>query len=158
MLSVRFATIEDAAILRAMIRELAEYEHELDQVLLREEDLRRDGFGDKPLFQSLIAEWDGQAAAYAAFFPYYSTWIGRGLYLEDLFVREQFRGRGIGTALLARVARIAIAEHCDALHWEVLNWNTKAIEIYKGLGAEFHQKWRRVLLTGEALERLAKKD
>jgi len=157
MLRIRPATIDDTALLVAMIRELADYEHELDQVTITEGDLRRDGFGDNPQFRALVAECDGQPAGYALFFEYYSTWVGRGLYLEDLFVREEFRGRGIGTALLARVARIAIDEHCCGMHWEVLNWNTKAIEMYKAIGAEFREQWRRVLLQGDALEALARK-
>jgi GNAT superfamily N-acetyltransferase len=157
MLHIRSATINDAALLRAMIRELADYEHELDQVTISENDLRRDGFGKKPHFRALIAEWDGQPAGYALFFEYYSTWVGRGLYLEDLFVREKFRGRGIGTALLARVARIAMEEHCRGVHWEVLNWNTKAIAMYREIGAKFPDQWRRVLLCGDALKKLAKK-
>jgi GNAT superfamily N-acetyltransferase len=157
MLLIRPATIDDAALLRAMIRELADYEHELDQVIISENDLRRDGFGEKPRFRALIAEWDGQPAGYALFFEYYSTWAGLGLYLEDLFVRENFRGRGIGTALLARVARIATDEQCQGVHWEVLNWNAKAIEMYRQIGAQFPDQWRRVLLTGDALQRLAKK-
>jgi GNAT superfamily N-acetyltransferase len=157
MLRLRPATIDDAALLRAMIRELADYEHELDQVTISENDLRRDGFGEKPCFRALIAEWDGQPAGYALFFGYYSTWAGRGLYLEDLFVREKFRGFGIGTAMLARVARIAIDEHCQGVHWEVLNWNTKAIAMYKEIGAKFPDQWRRVLLCGDALEKLAQK-
>lgn len=157
MLRIRPATIDDAPLLGSMIRELAEYEHELDQVSITDDDLRRDGFGDTPLFRALISELDHQPAGYALFFDYYSTWIGRGLYLEDLFVREKFRGHGIGTALLAQVARIAVDERCCAMHWEVLNWNARAIEIYKGLGAEFPDQWRRVLLRGDALETLAEK-
>lgn len=157
MLHIRPATFDDAPLLRTMICELAEYEHELDQVTISESDLRRDGFGDHPRFRALIAEWDGQPAGYAVFFGYYSTWAGRGLYLEDLFVRENFRGRGIGTALLARVARIAMEEHCRGVHWEVLNWNTKAIEMYREIGATFPDQWRRALLMGDALENLAKK-
>jgi GNAT superfamily N-acetyltransferase len=77
------------------------------------------------------------------------------LFLEDLFVREQFRKQGIGTALLAEVARIAVEEQCYGIHWEVLDWNMKAIELYKALGAEFRDQWRPVLLTGESLHRLA---
>lgn len=157
MLHIRPATFDDAPLLRTMICELAEYEHELDQVTISEDDLRRDGFGEKPRFRALIAEWDGQPAGYAVFFGYYSTWAGRGLYLEDLFVREKFRERGMGTALLARVARIAIEEHCRGVHWEVLNWNTKAIEMYREIGATFPDQWRRVLLMGDALENLARK-
>jgi GNAT superfamily N-acetyltransferase len=157
MLRIRPAAISDAALLRTLIRELAEFEHELELVTITEQELERDGFGEKPRFRALIAEWDGQAAGYALMFGYYSTWVGRGLFLEDLFVREAFRGRGIGTALLAAVARIAVEEHCYGIHWEVLDWNDKAIGLYKALGAEFRDQWRPVLLTGEALMRLAKK-
>lgn len=157
MLHIRPATINDAALLRAMIRELADYEHQLDQVTITEDDLRRDGFSDNPCFRALIAEWDDQSAGYAVFFGYYSTWTGRGLYLEDLFVREKFRGNGIGTALLARVAQVAVEERCRGVHWEVLNWNTKAIQMYREIGAMFPDHWRRVLLSGDALQELAKK-
>ena len=157
MLSIRPATVHDAALLRAMIRELAEFERQLDLVTISEEDLVRDGFGENPRFRALIAEWDGNPAGYALFFDYYSTWLGRGLFLEDLFVREAFRRRGMGKALLAAVARVAINEHCYGIHWEVLDWNEKAIEMYKQLGATFLDQWRPVLLTDEALRRLAGK-
>ena len=156
MLHIRPAVISDVALLRTMIRELAEFERELELVTITEEEIRRDGFGKNPRFRALIAELDGQAAGYALMFGYYSTWVGPGLFLEDLFVREPFRGRGIGTALLAAVARIAVEEHCYGIHWEVLDWNERAIEMYKALGAEFRDQWRPVLLTGEALMRLAK--
>jgi GNAT superfamily N-acetyltransferase len=139
-----------------MIRELAEFEGWLDYVTIRAEDLARDGFGEHPRFRALIAEWDGQPAGYALFFPYYSTWTGPGLFLEDLFVREPFRRRGIGKALLASVARIAVDEHCYGIHWEVLGWK-KAIALYQELGATFRDQWRAVLLTDEALVRLAEK-
>jgi len=157
MLYIRSATISDAALLRTMIRELAEFERQLELVTIGEEELRRDGFGENPRFRALIADWDGQAAGYALFFGYYSTWVGVGLYLEDLFVRESFRGRGIGKALLAAVARITVEEHCYGMHWQVLDWNEKAIELYKALGAEFRDQWRPALLTGDALQRLAEK-
>jgi GNAT superfamily N-acetyltransferase len=140
-----------------MIRELAEFEHELDLVTITEEQLARDGFGEKPRFRSWIAEWDGNAAGYAVVFNYFSTWAGRGLFLEDLFVLEAFRGCGIGTSLLATVARIAIEEQCYGIHWEVLDWNEKAIEVYEALGAEFRDQWRPVMLSGEALPRVAVK-
>jgi GNAT superfamily N-acetyltransferase len=140
-----------------MIRELAEYEGWLEQVTIRAEDLARDGFGQNPRFRALIAEWDGHPAGYAFFFGYYSTWAGRGLFLEDLFVREPFRRRGIGTAVLAAVARIAVDERCYGIHWEVLDWNAKAIELYTELGATFRDQWRPVFLTDEALRRLAEK-
>jgi GNAT superfamily N-acetyltransferase len=157
MLLIRPATIHDVPLLHAMIRELAEFENELDYVTIREEDLARDGFGDFARFRAFIAEWDGRTAGYALIFDFYTTWTGRGLFLEDLFVREPFRGEGIGGELLAAVARIAVEEHCYGIHWEVLDWNQKAIDFYTTLGAEFRDQWRPVLLTGNALKQLAEK-
>lgn len=157
MLSIRPATIDDAALLRTLIRELAEFERQLELCVIETADLVRDGFGSAPKFRALIAEWDGKPAGYALFFGYYSTWVGQGLYLEDLFVRPQYRGKGIGMALMAAVARIALQENCCAMRWEVLDWNEKAIELYKSLGAEFRDEWRQALLTDEALRRLAEK-
>jgi GNAT superfamily N-acetyltransferase len=158
MLSIRPATINDAPLLRALICELAEYERERDQVGITEADLVRDGFGPQPKFRALIAEWDGRPAGYSLFFGFYSTWVGRpGLFLEDLFVRQEFRGQGIGKALLATVARIAQRENCYGIRWEVLDWNQQAINFYKTLGATFLDQWKSVLLTGEALERISLK-
>ena len=157
MLKIRAATIADAALLRKMIWELADFEKEPDEVLTTEADIARDGFGANPQFQALIAEWDGQPAGYALYFGYYSTWRGPGLYLEDLFVRPDFRLRGIGGALLARVAGTAEQEKRVFLKWEVLNWNQPAIEMYKALGADFMDEWRSVFLTGDGLRRLAEK-
>ena len=157
MLSIRPATIDDAALLRTLIRELAEFERELHLCVIEEADLVRDGFGPAPKFRALIAEWNGITAGYALFFDFYSTWTGRGLFLEDLLVRDQFRSHGIGKELLAAVARIAVEENCYGLQWEVLDWNEKAIDFYKSLGAEFRDRWRPVLLADEALRRLAEK-
>src|SRR5579864_5398728 len=123
MLSIRLATIDDVALLRTLIRELAEYEKELNRVLITEADLARDGFGPQPRFRVLLAYWDHEPAGYALFFDFYSTWRGRQMFLEDLFVREAFRGRKIGRGLLAAAARIAAREGCHGLRWEVLNWN-----------------------------------
>jgi GNAT superfamily N-acetyltransferase len=155
MLLIRPATVDDAALLRSMILELAEYERELEMVAITEADLARDGFGPNPKFRALVAEWEQQSAGYAFFFGYYSTWAGPGLFLEDLFVRPQFRSRGIGKALLAAVAKIAVQENSYAVHWEVLDWNKKAIEFYKSLGGKFLDQWRLALLTDDALRRLA---
>src|SRR5579863_354249 len=157
MLRIRPATTSDVPLLRTMIRELAEFERALDLCMIEEADLARDGFGTTPKFRALIAEWDGQPAGYALFFGYYSTWVGPGLYLEDLFVQAQFRGKGIGMALLAAVARIALLENCCSMQWEVLDWNEPAIKLYKSLGAEFRDRWKSVLLTDDALRRLAAK-
>jgi GNAT superfamily N-acetyltransferase len=155
MLLIRPARVDDVALLRTLIRELAAFEGVLELVTIAEADLARDGFGENPKFRALIAEWDEQPAGYALFFGCYSTRSGRGLFLEDLFVREQFRGRRIGKALLTAVARAAVQEGGYGVHWEVVEWNDKAIELYKSLGAEFPDRWRPVLLTGDALRRLA---
>jgi GNAT superfamily N-acetyltransferase len=158
MLSIRAATVNDAPLLAAMIRELAEFERELHMVVMTEQDLVRDGFGENPKFRALIAEWGAESAGYALFFGVYSTWEGRaGLFLEDLFVRSGFRSHGIGKALLARVARIAQQENCYGLRWEVLDWNKSAIKFYESLGVKFLDQWRSVLLCDEALQRLAEK-
>jgi GNAT superfamily N-acetyltransferase len=157
MLLIRAATVNDVALLRTLIRELAEFERQLELCVIEEADLLRDGFGAKPKFRALIAEWSGRTAGYALFFGYYSTWVGPGLYLEDVFVRHEFRGKGIGMALLAAVARIALQENCSAMRWEVLDWNERAIELYKSLGAEFRDEWRPVLLTDDVLRKLAER-
>ncbi len=141
-----------------MIWELAEFEKAPNEVLVTDDDIARDGFGANPQFRALIAECDGEPAGFALFFSYYSTWRGAGLYLEDLFVRPQFRGRGLGIALLARVANIAGREGRGFIKWSVLNWNQPAIDMYKALGGEFLDEWRDVLLMGEGLHKLAEKD
>jgi GNAT superfamily N-acetyltransferase len=158
MLIIRTAAIADAALIRQLIWELADFEKTPDQVQTTEADIARDGFGVDPQFRALIAEWSGHPAGFALFFSYYSTWRGAGFYLEDLFVRPDFRGRGIGKALFARVARIAQREDRSFIKLSVLNWNQNAIEMYKALGGEFLDEWRDVLLTGNDLHKLAEKD
>jgi GNAT superfamily N-acetyltransferase len=124
-------------------------------VVIKEETLIRDGFGSQPKFRSLIAEWDGEAIGYALFFGVYSSLKGSGIFLEDLFVREAFRGRGVGRALLSAVAHIAREEGSYGIRWEVLDWNESAIKFYRSLGCEFCDEWRQVLLEADALNRLA---
>jgi GNAT superfamily N-acetyltransferase len=125
-------------------------------VIATEKDILRDGFSDVPRFHSVIAEWDGKPAGFAFYFFHYSTWLGRaGLYLEDLFVKPELRGRGIGKALLARLADIAVQENCYAMRWQVLDWNQPAIDFYERLGAEVMREWLDVRLSGDALTQLA---
>lgn len=155
-LTIRPAIAEDVGQILTFIRALATYEREPDAVAATAEDLLRDGFGPHPYYSCLIAEQDGTAAGFALFFYDYSTWLGRpGLYLEDVFVHPEFRGQGVGKALLQRVANIAIENGCPRLKWEVLDWNTPAIEFYSALGAEFQDTWRNVRVSGAALLRLA---
>jgi GNAT superfamily N-acetyltransferase len=155
-LTIRAAVRADIPEMLAFIRELAEYEREPQAAIATEADLLRDGFGPTPRFHCLIAEWQGHAAGFALYFHNYSTWRGRaGIYLEDLFVRPAFRQRGIGKALLAAVAAIAVARSCPRLEWAVLDWNTPAIDFYKSVGAVAMSEWTTMRLTGEALATLA---
>ncbi len=154
--TIRCATPADVPQILAFIRALADYERAPEAVVATGEGLLRDGFGPQPYFFCLIAEQDGQSAGFALYFFNYSTWMGRpGIYIEDLFVLPELRGRGIGRALLARVAAIAREKGCQRLQWQVLDWNTPAIEFYRAMGAEFLDEWRNVRLDGDALERLA---
>jgi GNAT superfamily N-acetyltransferase len=154
--TIRPAIAADVPQILAFIRALAHYEREPDAVTATEADLLRDGFGPHPFYSCLIAEIDGKPAGFAFYFFNYSTWMGRpGLYLEDLFVHPEFRGLGIGKALLQRVAAIAVENHCPRLQWEVLDWNTPAVDFYRAMGAEFLDEWRNVRVTGDALRRLA---
>jgi len=157
MLSIRPATVNDAASILTMIRELADYERELESVALSETQLAADGFGDNPAFNVLLAEWEGRTAGYALFFDFYSTWRGRQLFLEDLFVRPQFRGRGIAKRLMSEVAQVAIQRGCGELRWEVLDWNQSAIDFYRSMGAEFLDGWKLVMLPRLAVQELAER-
>jgi GNAT superfamily N-acetyltransferase len=154
--TIRTAAAADAAQILAFIRALAAYERAPDAVTATEEGLLRDGFGPNPIYYCLIADHDGQPAGFALYFFNYSTWKGRvGIYLEDLFVQPEFRGLGIGKALLQQVAAVAVEKGCPRLQWEVLDWNTPAIDFYKAMGAEFLDEWRNVRVSGDPLLRLA---
>jgi GNAT superfamily N-acetyltransferase len=154
--TIRPATRADVGSILTFVRALASYEREPDAVIATEEDLIRDGFGENPYFFCLIADKDGVPAGFALYFFDYSTWLGRpGLYLEDIFVHPKFRGLGIGKALLQRVAAIAVEKGCMRLKWQVLDWNTPAIDFYSAMGAEFMDEWRNVRVSGQALRRLA---
>ncbi len=157
--SIRNATTADIPQILNFIRALAEYERAPEAVVATEADLLRDGFSPHPFFCCLIAELDGQPAGFALYFFDYSTWLGRpGIYLEDLFVYPELRGRGIGKLLLEKVAAIAVEKGCARLKWAVLDWNTPAIDFYRAMGAEFMDEWRNVRVSGEALARLAGAD
>ena len=156
MLTLENATVADAPLILQFIRELAAYEKAADQAVATEEDLRRDGFTNPPKFRVVMARWDSEPAGFALYFYHYSTWRGRPtLFLEDLFVRPQFRGQGIGKALLTHLARLAVAEGCGRFEWQVLDWNLPAIEFYERLGATAMKEWLTVRLDGRALGRLA---
>jgi GNAT superfamily N-acetyltransferase len=155
MTHVHPATPEDVALIHSLIRGLAEYEREPHSVKITEEELLRDGFGPQPYYQCLIAEEDGIAAGFALYFPIYSTWQGPSLHLEDLFVKPEFRGKGIGKSLLQAVAAAAVKHGCTRLQWDVLEWNEPAIQFYNSIGATMLHEWRRMRVTGDALHVLA---
>jgi GNAT superfamily N-acetyltransferase len=157
MPSIRLASAADIPLILSLIRALALYERDPDAVQTTEADLLRDGFGQKPCFECLIAETDdGEAAGFALYFYNYSTWRGRqGIHLEDLFVLPEFRGRGIGKALLARVAARAAEQGCVRLQWDVLEWNQTAIDFYQGLGAQFLDEWRIMRVNDGGIRSLA---
>jgi len=153
---IRWATPADIPTILGFIRELALYEREPDAVLTTEADLLRDGWGPTPRFRCFIADHEGTAAGFALFFTSYSTWRGHhGIRLEDLYVTPALRGQGIGKALLASVAQIAIAEGCPRLEWDVLEWNTPAIAVYEKIGAHIQTEWRIMRLADEKLAALA---
>lgn len=155
-ITIRPAFPDDAALILRFIRALAVYEREPDAVVATEEKLIQHGFGSEPYFHCLIAELNGTPAGFAFYFFDYSTWLGApGLYLEDLFVDPVFRGKGLGKALLERLAAIALERGCARMKWEVLDWNEPAIEFYRAMGAEFLDEWRNVCLGRDALRRLA---
>jgi GNAT superfamily N-acetyltransferase len=155
MTHIRPAAPADAPLILTFIRHLAEYEREPHAVEMTEGQLLRDGFGSERYFECLIAESDGQPSGFALFFPIFSTWKGRSIHLEDLFVLPEFRKSGIGKALLRRVAAIAVERGCARLQWDVLEWNKLALDFYRALGAVTLDEWRIMRVTGAALNALA---
>jgi len=156
-LSIASAVEADAGLILSLVRELAAYERLSHAVTATEEHVAASLFGERPEAEVRIARFDGEPAGFALFFMNYSTFLGRrGIYLEDLFVREPHRGRGIGRALLADLARIALERGCGRLEWAVLDWNEPAIGFYKKLGATPMSDWTVFRLEGAALTRLAR--
>lgn len=145
-------------VILAFIQELADYEHLSHVVVATEASLRETLFGGSPAAEVLIASLKGAPAGFALFFHNYSTFLSRrGLYLEDLYVRPQFRGRGVGRSLLARLATLALERGCGRMEWSVLDWNERAIGFYKGCGAESMDEWTTFRVAGEALALLGRR-
>jgi GNAT superfamily N-acetyltransferase len=156
--TIRPARPEDGEVLANLVRELAVYEKLEHRVRATPEDLRRHLFGPRPAAEAALAEVAGQSqpVGFALWFSTFSTFRGQpGLYLEDIFVRPEFRGRGIGKALLAAVARLAVERGGGRLEWSVLNWNSPAIGFYRALGARPLDEWTVYLIDDEPLRRLA---
>jgi GNAT superfamily N-acetyltransferase len=156
VLMIRPATALDVPLILDFIRALALYERAAAEVVADEERLRETLFGESPQAKVLLALWEGVPVGFAVYFFSYSTWLARkGLYLEDLFVLPEARGKGAGKALLQRLARIAVEEGCGRLEWSVLDWNQPAIDFYLSLGAVPQSEWTRYRLSGTALQELA---
>ena len=152
--AIRSATVADVPLILRFIRELAVYEKLEHEVVATEDGLARSLFGDHPYAEVLIAEDEAEPAGFALFFHNYSTFLGQpGIYLEDLYVRPEARGKGIGRALLARLATETVARGCGRLEWAVLDWNRPAIGFYEALGATPMNEWTVFRLTGDALRR-----
>jgi GNAT superfamily N-acetyltransferase len=157
-LRIRPATEADALLLLEFIRAIAEYEKLSDQVEATEASVRESLFGDNrhAAVEALIAEWRGEPAAFAVYFHNYSTFTGRaGLYLEDLFVKPEFRRHGIGQQMLAHLAKIAVDRGCPRFEWVALDWNQSAADFYETFGAEQMSEWRLFRMTGKPLAKLA---
>ncbi|MDP8939622.1 MAG: GNAT family N-acetyltransferase [Actinomycetota bacterium] len=151
------ATEEDVPLLLRFIKELAEYENLSHEVSATAEVLKESLFGGRRVAEALLAYSGGEPAGFALFFHNFSTFLGRpGIYLEDLYVRPEFRGSGIGRALLARLAKLAKERGCGRLEWWVLDWNEPSIGFYKSLGAVAMDDWTVYRVAGEALERLSR--
>jgi GNAT superfamily N-acetyltransferase len=154
--TIRFARPDDTPAILGLINGLAEYERLTHEVSATEEALREHLFGERPYCEVLMAEADGRAVGFALFFHNYSTFLTRpGIYLEDLFVLPEERGRGYGKALLACLARLAVERRCGRLEWAVLDWNEPSIRFYKALGAVPKDEWTIFRVTGQALAELA---
>jgi GNAT superfamily N-acetyltransferase len=157
-LQIRPAVAADVPLILEFVRALAEYEKLSDEVEATEEKLKSTLFPDDgpPGAECVLAYLDSAPAGFAIFFPTYSTFLARpGLYLEDLFVKPEVRGRGVGKALLLHLARLANARGCGRMEWSVLDWNEPAIAFYESLGARRMREWQICRLTGEALARYA---
>jgi GNAT superfamily N-acetyltransferase len=154
---IRNARPEDIPLILSFIKELAQYEKLSHAVVATEELLRNHLFGPHPKAEVIIASYDGEDVGFALFFHNFSTFVGRpGLYLEDLFVRDTMRGKGIGKALLTHLAKVAVERNCGRFEWAVLDWNTPAIEFYKSLGAEPIDDWTIFRIAGDPLRELAR--
>jgi GNAT superfamily N-acetyltransferase len=155
-LQLRLAQRSDVGQILQFITALAEYEKLLDQVVATEQKLLDTLFGDKPYAEVVIAEYQQQPAGFALFFHNYSTFLAKpGLYLEDLFVLPELRGKGIGKALITYLAQLAVSRDCGRLEWSVLDWNQPAIDFYQSLGATMLHDWRINRVTGASLQQMA---
>lgn len=156
MLTIRRADPADLHTVISLIRALAEYEKMLDQVCIDEARMKDELFGDSSVVQTLIAEWNDEPVGFSLYFYNFSTFLGkRGIYIEDIYVQPEARGKKIGFRLLQHIVTQAIAENCGRVEWQVLDWNEPSIKFYESLGAVHKKEWDNYQLTGDALKALA---
>jgi GNAT superfamily N-acetyltransferase len=154
-IKIRFAMIDDAPIILSLIKKLSVYEKLTHTVINSEDLIKKNLFGDKKFVEVLIAEVNKKAVGFALFFPNYSTFVGkRGIYLEDLFVEPEMRGKGIGKKLFLEIIKLAKERNCGRVEWSVLNWNQSAIDFYKKMGAIAMDEWTVYRLDSEKIEKL----
>ena len=155
--TLRAAVVGDVSAIVQLIRDLAEFEQLTHLVQVTPEKLRPQLFGEKPAAEAMVAERDGEVVAFALYFTNFSTFLAQpGLYLEDLYVKPEHRGHGIGKALLKRLAAVAVERDCGRFEWSVLDWNTNAITVYQKMGATVMPEWRICRTTGDELRAMAK--
>ncbi|MBS0226095.1 MAG: GNAT family N-acetyltransferase [Proteobacteria bacterium] len=155
-IAIRPAVAADVPLILDLIRALGEYERLAHEVIATESDLHAQLFGAKPAAEVLIGELDGAPAGFALYFHNFSTFLGKpGIYLEDVFVRPEHRGAGLGKALMVELARIAVERGCGRFEWSVLDWNQPSIDFYRSLGAVGMDEWTVQRVSGEALRNLA---
>jgi len=154
---LRFAEEKDIAIILEFIRGLAEYEHLLDKVEIKEADLKKYLF-EKKMIEVIIGEYDGTPAGFALFFHNFSTFLGKpGIFIEDIYVKPEFRNKGLGKFFFSFLAKIAIERNCGRMEWSCLNWNKPSIEFYKNQGAQPLDEWTIYRITGDGINRLAER-
>ena len=155
-ITIRAAQPADSALIFSLVRELAEYERLLHEVTATEQQIAAELFAPQPRVFCDLAEWNGDPVGFAVWFLIFSTFSGRqGLYLEDIFVRPAFRGKGIGKALMRHLARRCVEQNFARFEWSVLDWNKPSIDFYRSIGADVLEEWRICRMTGDSLERLA---
>ena len=156
MLILRPMTPQDAPLVVSYIKELAEYERDPDAAVATVDDILHFAFSDHPLIHVVMAEWEGKPAGFALWFYNFSTWEGKaGIYLEDLFIRPEYRRNGIGKALLIHLARVAVQNNCTRFVWQVLDWNEPSINFYRQMGAKTMDAWLTCRVEKESLVELA---
>ncbi len=153
-IEIRKGVESDIPDVLSLIKELAEFEGALESVEVTEDQLLADGFGPAPGFEFLVAVHNNQVIGLSLFYYRYSTWKGKGLYLEDLVVTKFYRGKSVGKKLLWETAKFAQKEACTGMYWQVLDWNTSAIEFYKSLGTKFDSEWINCKLDQKSLEQI----